>query len=104
MNVLYTCRLKRQKTCPNNGTRQTPCKECRQRPYRNAGKTSYKKIKIDILTLKIQGNKFVLCLWSLEEGKNGEINNDHDPGRAQTHKPWISRHTPYHLATPITFY
>ncbi|XP_060563969.1 A disintegrin and metalloproteinase with thrombospondin motifs 9-like isoform X2 [Ruditapes philippinarum] len=51
---IYPFRLKRQKTCPNNGTRQTPCKECRLRPYRNAGKTSYKKIKIDILTLKIQ--------------------------------------------------
>jgi hypothetical protein len=60
--VLYITRLKRQKTCPNNGTRQTPCKECRLRPYRNAGKTSYKKIKIDILTLKIQGNQIKGCL------------------------------------------
>ena len=48
-------RLKRKRTCPNNGTREEPCKLCRKRTYRNAGKTSYSRIKVDIITLKVQG-------------------------------------------------
>ncbi|KAL4226991.1 A disintegrin and metalloproteinase with thrombospondin motifs 9 [Mactra antiquata] len=51
---IYPYRLKRQKTCPNNGTRPQTCTDCRVRTYRNAGKTSYSKVKIDILTLKVQ--------------------------------------------------
>jgi len=56
---LFPCRLKRRRTCPNNGTRQEPCTDCRERPYRNAGKTAYSKIKMDILSLKVQGEKSI---------------------------------------------
>ncbi|XP_052779988.1 A disintegrin and metalloproteinase with thrombospondin motifs 9-like [Mya arenaria] len=51
---VYPFRLKRRRTCPNNGTRLEPCTECRERPYRNAGKTSYSRVKIDLQALKIQ--------------------------------------------------
>lgn len=51
---IYSYRLKRTKTCPNNGTRQEPCDDCRYSPYRIAGKTSFTKLKMDILTLKVQ--------------------------------------------------
>ncbi|XP_052259939.1 A disintegrin and metalloproteinase with thrombospondin motifs 9-like [Dreissena polymorpha] len=51
---IYPFRLKRRRTCPNNGTRPEACTECRDRPYQNAGKTSYSKVKIDLLTLQLQ--------------------------------------------------
>ena len=63
MNLSSFFRLKRQKTCPNNGTRQEPCKLCRSSTYRNAGKTSYSRIKIDILTLKVQGELRIAKLY-----------------------------------------
>lgn len=47
------CRLQRPNNCPNNGTRSTDCKECRSNFYKEAGNTTYTKIRIDLTSLKV---------------------------------------------------
>ncbi|KAJ8302105.1 hypothetical protein KUTeg_021092 [Tegillarca granosa] len=46
--------LRRHANCPYNGTRADNCTACRRTQYKEAGNTSYSKIRLDIMSLKIQ--------------------------------------------------
>lgn len=54
------CRLQRPNNCPNNGTRPENCKECRSNLYKEAGNTTYTKIRIDLTSLKVI-SKYTSC-------------------------------------------
>lgn len=61
MSYFYLfCRLQRPNNCPNNGTRPENCKECRSNLYKEAGNTTYTKIRIDLTSLKVI-SKYTSC-------------------------------------------
>ncbi|XP_011434412.3 A disintegrin and metalloproteinase with thrombospondin motifs 9 isoform X1 [Magallana gigas] len=53
---VYGLKLQRPNNCPNNGTRPKNCKECRSNLYKEAGNTTYTKIRIDLTSLKVITN------------------------------------------------
>lgn len=53
---VYGLKLQRPNNCPNNGTRPENCKECRSNLYKEAGNTTYTKIRIDLTSLKVITN------------------------------------------------
>ncbi|XP_046582334.1 A disintegrin and metalloproteinase with thrombospondin motifs 9-like [Haliotis rubra] len=50
---MFDHRLRNPASCPNNGTRPQVCTRCRRKPYKQAGSTTYSKVRIDLNTLKI---------------------------------------------------
>ncbi|XP_070193825.1 A disintegrin and metalloproteinase with thrombospondin motifs 9-like [Littorina saxatilis] len=50
---VYGERLRRHATCPYNRTRPENCDLCRVKKYRQAGNTTYSKVRIDLNTLRI---------------------------------------------------
>ncbi|XP_021356963.1 A disintegrin and metalloproteinase with thrombospondin motifs 9-like [Mizuhopecten yessoensis] len=50
---VYDKRLRRSGHCPYNGTRTDTCTKCRRTPYREAGNTSFSKVRIDLTNLRI---------------------------------------------------
>ncbi|KAL8617948.1 hypothetical protein ACOMHN_052899 [Nucella lapillus] len=50
---VYGERLRRHGTCPYNRTRPAICDLCRVKKYRQAGNTTYSKVRIDLNTLRI---------------------------------------------------
>ncbi|XP_041349612.1 A disintegrin and metalloproteinase with thrombospondin motifs 9-like [Gigantopelta aegis] len=50
---VFDKRLKRPRICPYNGTRPGWCNKCRKKTYRQAGNTTYSKIRVDLNTLRI---------------------------------------------------
>ncbi|XP_055999244.1 A disintegrin and metalloproteinase with thrombospondin motifs 9-like [Ostrea edulis] len=53
---IYGLKLQRPNNCPNNGTRPDVCKECRGKHYKEAGNTTYTKIRIDLASLRVITN------------------------------------------------
>ncbi|XP_078339581.1 A disintegrin and metalloproteinase with thrombospondin motifs 9-like isoform X1 [Crassostrea virginica] len=61
---IYGLKLQRPNNCPYNGTRPDTCTECRGNLYKEAGNTTYTKIRIDLTSLKIITNDSTFTMGS----------------------------------------